>query len=141
MKKVIHVLSALDAGGIETLLLNIAHKSNNKLFINHFIVFGDKIGTYEKQILELGCTIHHIPQFKSGVRANFKALKKVLQENNYDAMHFHDSSMQYVFLLAIAKKYKISVRILHSHASVSANTLSYKFIHLYLFFMLNTITT
>ena len=55
-----------------------------------------------------------MPRITKGIKANVEALKKIMTENKYDAVHVH-LGYKGAFALYAAKKCGIKVRIVHAH--------------------------
>lgn len=114
MIRVLHVLSALDGGGVESLLLSYYSNIDRKKFRFDFAVFGDEIGRMEQEFTDLGCSIFHLPPKRTGFIESILALDSVIKKNKYDIVHSHQN-MCALFAMYLAFKNKIPVRIAHSH--------------------------
>ncbi|RRQ45859.1 glycosyltransferase family 1 protein [Chryseobacterium sp. SC28] len=116
--KVLHVLTVLDRGGLETMLMNYFRNLDRTIFEFQFLVHRES-GAYEKEILQKNGTIHRVPPLNFSVR-NFLKYQKELdvffQNNKFDVIHVHNNSFGY-YPLKYAKKHRIPVRIIHSHIS------------------------
>lgn len=75
----------------------------------------DSGSPYIKQIEGMGGRIFCLPGL-SNIRRHFSELSRILDEGHYDVIH-NNTLIQTIPLMAMAKKKKIPVRILHSHST------------------------
>lgn len=72
MKKVLHLVSAMNIGGIETLLMNLLRENcNQKLLKFELLCLYDHEGVFDREIKKLGYPIHKVknPQIQiKGIR-------------------------------------------------------------------------
>ena len=111
--KILEVCVDLDGGGIDRYLLNYCSRIKDIKF-DFAIIDSGKEGILEKPILDLGCNIYKVPRQSAGIRANYNALKKIMTDGKYDAVHVH-LGYKSVFALLCAKNCKIKTRIVHAH--------------------------
>lgn len=115
--KVLHIVKVLNRGGAETMIMNIFRNIDKNKIQFDFLCLSEKIGDYEKEILELGGNIYKLPDPKE--QGRFKGLKevyKLMKKNKYDVVHSH--IMFYNgFINLIAFFAGIKKRISHSHNS------------------------
>ena len=110
--KILEVCVDLDGGGIDRYLLNYCSRIPEIQF--DFAVVDSKIGILEPQIEALGCHIYRVPRQSRGVRANYNAIKQILTQNTYDAVHVHLGYRGAVALWC-AKRCGVKTRIVHAH--------------------------
>lgn len=110
--RILEVCVDLDGGGIDRYLLNYCSRIPEIQF--DFAVVDNKIGILERQLEALGCHIYRVPRQSRGVRANYNAIKKILTENTYDAVHVHLGYRGAVALWC-AKRCGVKTRIVHAH--------------------------
>ena len=110
--RILEVCVDLDGGGIDRYLLNYCSRIPEIQF--DFAVVDNKIGILEPQLEALGCHIYRVPRQSHGVRANYAAIKKILTDNHYDAVHVHLGYRGAVALWC-AKRCGIKTRIVHAH--------------------------
>lgn len=125
MIKVLHVLAALNDGGIESMLKSYYEyfDSNNIQF--DFIVFEKDKGILEDFFTSKGSKIYHIsPKRDSFIKSN-NELKMIIKNGKYDIIHCHQNRSN-IFPLYYAKKYKIKNRISHAHNAMPLNSLKEK---------------
>lgn len=112
--RILHIVPALDGGGVENLLLNYYSHMDRSKYIFDFIVHGEEIGRLESVFDKLNSKIYHIPTKKSSFSKNLSAMKDIIYKGNYDIIHAHQGSVA-IFPMYFAKKAGIKVRITHSH--------------------------
>lgn len=81
MKRLLCILSSLDAGGAETFMMKIFRNLPEEYKLD-FIVSAET-GFYEKEVIELGGRIHRVPLRTKHPIATFKAIYDVVKNNNY----------------------------------------------------------
>ncbi len=111
--RVLEVCVDLDGGGIDRYLLNYCSRIKD-IHFDFAIVENGKVGVLEKDILAMGSNIYRVPRQTLGIKENYKALKKIMTENKYDAVHVHLGYKSAVALLC-AKNAKIKARACHAH--------------------------
>ena len=125
MKKKIKILYIVPSlricNGVASYAMNyFRNMDKNKIQID-FITGIDEESVYYKEIKENGSDIFYIP--KINLKNYFKTIseiKKFFKKYKYDIIHCHVLNMG-AFYLHYAKKYGVKVRILHSHATKSAD--------------------
>ena len=110
--RILEVCVDLDGGGIDRYLLNYCSRIPEIQF--DFAVIEGKIGILEPQLEALGCRIYRVPRQRAGVCANYNALKQILTQNTYDAVHVHLGYRGAVALWC-AKRCGVKTRIVHAH--------------------------
>ena len=114
--KVVHVLGKLQIGGAETLVMNLYRNIDRDKVEFSFIVHGNELGDYEREIVVNGDKIFHIPKYTiSNLMSYKKALEEIFSSNKFDIVHCHIRSSASI-VLKIAKKYNV-LTISHSHAT------------------------
>lgn len=111
--RILEVCVDLDGGGIDRYLLNYCSRIKDIQF-DFAIIDSGKIGILEADLIDLGCNIYRVPRQSAGIKANYNALKKIMTENKYDAVHVHLGHKS-VFALLCAKNCGIKTRIVHAH--------------------------
>jgi len=121
--KILYVLTVLDKGGLETMLMNYFRNMEKSQFEFHFLVHRNQ-GHYEQELLEGGAHIHRVSSLSFSIK-NFIKYKKELDDffkkNLFDIVHVHNNSFGY-YPLKYAKKYGNKVRIIHSHISALSDS-------------------
>lgn len=113
--RILHVLQRMEAGGIQALLMNIYRKiDRSKVQFDFFVEYLDK-EFYDEEIEMLGGKIYYNNVRKDKNVIKFEQnLSLVLQKEQYKIIHVHTYSIGY-FVLKVAKKCGVPVRIVHSH--------------------------
>lgn len=114
--RVLHVLTAMDLAGTETLIMNFYRNINKEKVQFDFAVSATQECAYDREIEELGGYIFHYPRYKG---TNHFAYKKWWEEfldehPEYHVVHGHIGSTAAIYL-NIAKK-KGRYTIAHSHS-------------------------
>ena len=114
---VLHVVGAMNIGGIENMLMTIMPYMRKKGIIFDFAVHGETIGVHEPIIKELGGKIYHLPKFVGvNIFAYLVAWRKLLVSHpELKIIHGHMTSTASIYL-GLAKKYD-RVTIAHSHST------------------------
>ena len=113
--RVVYILSnAMFRGGIEAFIMNYYRHINHDKIQMDFIYQGDIDGVYDKELLENGSVIHHVP-YKAQHPIKFsREVKRILKKGNYQVIHSQMDAMG-CWPLAIAKSVGVPMRIAHSH--------------------------
>ena len=114
--RVLQVVGNMDAGGLETMIMNWYRKIDRDKVQFDFLVHNLKQGFYEEEIKSLGANVYHCTVLDDW---NFIKYKKFLTnffENHkeYRIVHGHHSALG-AFYLKAAKAAGIPIRISHSH--------------------------
>ncbi len=117
-KRILHVTSALNCGGIENLIMNVFRNIEKDKLVFDFLTIREDYGEFETEITELGGKIFKIPSLKKTGYAKFKKnLNAFFAKNsNYTIVHSHVNTWSGM-ILEIAKKYGIETRISHAHTA------------------------
>lgn len=116
-KRVLHIVSSMERGGAETLIMNIYRNIDRKKIQFDFITHGRQAGDYDDEIKSLGGEIINIPSLgTAGPIGYLKRLVNVMSANDYVAIHAH-TDYQSGFPALAAKICKIDNRICHSHSN------------------------
>lgn len=115
-KKVLQVIGALTIGGAETVAMNLFRYIDKNTYEFHYIVFGDKIGSCEAEMINIGAKIIHVNHLTSNYFMFYKQLEQIIKENGpYDIVHSH-TLFNSGFAMKIAAKNGVKCRITHSHS-------------------------
>lgn len=128
--KVLHVLGNLRRGGAESFILNTYRNINIDYLQFDFVTRGHNIPDIENEVRQKGGKIYNLAPFPKHFIKNYMMLKKIIKGNKgqYQAIHVHANSLLYLLPLKLAKKYKIPIRIIHSHNTEPAKPY-YKLLH------------
>lgn len=116
-ERVLQIVSAMDRGGAETLLMNIYKNLDRSKIQFDFITHSTKKGDFDDEIMSLGGKIFRISSLgQLGPVKYLKELKKILSSNKYIAVHSH-TDYQSGFPALAAKICGIKKRVCHSHSN------------------------
>ena len=124
--RVLQVVTIMNRGGLETMLMNYYRKVDRNKIQFDFMVHREERGDYDDEIEALGGKIFRMSPIKPGNYRNyFKQLDNFFKENKeYKVVHSHINENS-GFVLRSAKKYNVPCRIAHSH--LADLKLDYKF--------------
>ncbi len=111
--KILQVVAALTAGGVETLLHSYYEEMDREQFHCDVACFSHYDGVYRQKYEELGCRIAEIPSKKKLLKS-FRTLYRTMKEGRYDIVHVHQDDLSFLSILA-AWFAGVPVRIVHSH--------------------------
>lgn len=116
-KKVLIIAAKLTIGGAEKVARDIALRDTSGKFEYHYIVFGDIVGEYEPQLEARGCRIIHLPEPSENHLAYWRALRKLMKQEQYHAVHAH-TMFNCGWVMLAGKLSGVPVRIAHSHSAL-----------------------
>lgn len=120
--RVLHVLQRMEAGGTQTMLMNVYRKIDRSKLQFDFLVEYDEEQFYDKEIKALGGKVYRTNLRKDANVPRFtKVLRSLIRENRYPIVHAHTYSIGY-FVLKAAEKEGVVVRIAHSHNNKMGGT-------------------
>lgn len=116
--RVLQVVVSMDAGGIETMLMNYYRNIDKSKVQFDFLLHCKHKSHYEDEIEAMGGKIFRVPSYHPKEHiAYIKALKAFFKEHTeYKAVHSHIGFYS-MYVLKAAKIAGISLRIAHSHCS------------------------
>jgi len=116
--RILHVVTIMDRGGIETMLMNYYRNIDRTKFQFDFLVHRPQKGLYEDEIESLGGRIYRVsPIHPKYFNVYFKELDTFFREHKeYKIVHSHIDTLS-SFALRAAKKNNVPVRIAHSHSA------------------------
>lgn len=117
MKYILHIAAALYIGGAEKVARDIGLFPNPNQYQNHYVVFGDKVGEYEQELIQRGCKIFHIDSPNTGYRKFVKTLKDLIREYGYTVVHAH-TMFNAGWAMYAAKSMGVPVRVAHAHTAL-----------------------
>lgn len=116
-KHVLHVVSAMNRGGAETLLMNVYRNLDPLEVQFDFVSHREETGDYDEEITSMGGKVYRISSLgQTGPVAYMRQLKKIMKENPYVAVHAHTDYQSGLVALA-AKSVGIRKRICHAHSN------------------------
>ncbi|MFF2446512.1 glycosyltransferase family 1 protein [Neobacillus sp. NPDC058068] len=115
--RVLHVFTAMNVGGAETMILNLYRAIDREKIQFDFLVHTDEIGYYEQEIIALGGRIFRLPNPRLNYLSSYqKQLFQLFSLNQFAAVHSHPHFFS-GFILKAAKKASIPIRVAHSHTT------------------------
>lgn len=125
MIRVLQVVTHMNRGGLETMLMNYyRHMDRTKVQFD-FLTHREYDGDYGKEIKELGGTIYHLPVLNPFSPKYKNALRNFFMNHpEYEIIHVHQDCLSAVILKA-AKECNVKVRIAHSHCSSQDKDVKY----------------
>ncbi|KAA0763657.1 glycosyltransferase family 1 protein [Bacillus sp. SH5-2] len=115
--RVLHIVSAMNRGGAETLLMNVYRNIDKSKVQFDFVSHRTEKCDYDKEIAVLGGKVYRIPSLgQVGPFAYIKELTKIMSDNRYVAVHAH-TDYQGGFAAVAAKMVGIKKRVCHSHSN------------------------
>lgn len=116
--RILHVLGALNRGGIETWLLNVLRHMDRSRFRLDFLVHSTIPGAYDEEIRALGGAILHCPLPASPWTYGRRFRRLLVEQGPYDVVHSHVHHYS-GFVLRLARRAGVPLRIAHSHTTGS----------------------
>lgn len=118
----IHILYVLNGpfrhGGTETAVLNYYSYIDKTRFHIDFAVHAYEQDCLEnkvhQQLIQAGCILYYVTPRSVSTLQNYRDFQQIFSTVHYDIVHSHMDSVG-AFVLSIARKYDIKVRIAHSH--------------------------
>lgn len=115
MIRVLHVMSSIGTpGGVQSVVWNYYSHMDHERIVFDIASHGKTMQGFEKHFLDTGSQLFYVPPKKEGLRAHFRAFRKIFAENRYDIVHVHQDFLGYTALFA-AWRAGVPTRIAHSH--------------------------
>lgn len=127
MKKILHVVEGMNAGGMESLIMSYYRKIDKKKYQFDFLINTKEKVFFEDEINKLGGHIYRNVLPKENFVENRKQLDDFFKNHHYDVIHCHQG-ITYYHPLKVAKKYNVPNRIVHNHG-INRNFLKYLFVY------------
>lgn len=123
--RVLQVVTHMNRGGLETMLMNYYRNIDRNEVQFDFLTHRPEDGDYGNEIKQLGGKIYHLPRLNPWSPAYHKALSNFFDEHpEYKVIHVHQDCMSGI-ILKEAKLHGIPVRIAHSHSSNQDKNIKY----------------
>jgi glycosyltransferase involved in cell wall biosynthesis len=118
-RRILHVVGSMNRGGVETWLMHILRHIDRDRFQMDFLVHTNQPCAYDDEILALGSKIISCLHPKTRPWLYAHNFKRILSDYGpYDIVHSHEHHFS-GYVLRIAKKAGVPVRIAHSHNDTS----------------------
>jgi glycosyltransferase involved in cell wall biosynthesis len=118
--RVLHLVGAMNPGGIETWLLHVLRILDRQRFRVDFMVSTDQQSTYDSDLVSLGSRIIPCLGHRNPWSYGRKFRRILRDEGPYDIIHSHMAHFS-GFALRLAHRAGVRVRIAHSHSDISAD--------------------
>lgn len=125
MIRILHVVTHMNRGGLETMIMNYYRNMDREKIQFDFLVHRMEKADYDDEILSMGGRIHRISRlnpFDRNYRSELNGFFK--QHKEYKIVHVHQDCLSSIILKA-AKKNDVQVRIAHSHSSGQDKNIKY----------------
>ncbi|MGG0966476.1 Putative glycosyltransferase EpsF [Bacillus subtilis] len=115
-KRVLHVLSGMNRGGAETMVMNLYRKMDKSKVQFDFLTYRNDPCAYDEEILSLGGRLFYVPSIGQSNPLTFvRNVRKAIKENGpFSAVHAH-TDFQTGFIALAARLAGVPVRVCHSH--------------------------
>ncbi len=115
--KILIIAASLRIGGAEKVARDIGLYADPKKYEFHYVVFGDSVGEYEPQLEARGCKVFHLPEPSESYFAHWRALRALMKQHRYHAVHAH-TMFNCGWAMLAGKCSRVPVRISHSHSAL-----------------------
>ncbi len=123
--RVLQVVTNMDRGGLETMLMNYYRNIDREKVQFDFLVHRTERAAYDDEIEALGGIIYRLPKLVPWSRDYRQKLNQFFKEHpEYKIVHSHINCLSSIILKA-AKDHNVPVRIAHSHNSRQDKNLTY----------------
>lgn len=114
--RVLHVVTSMDVGGVETMLMNLYRNINRSEVQFDFLFHREGSSYYDEEIKQLGGRIYRVQPAKGSrlFRYIVSLRKFFFSESRHAIVHSHVSIISY-FVLKAASDAGVPFRIAHSH--------------------------
>ena len=123
--RVLQVVTHMDRGGLETMLMNYYRHMNREKVQFDFLTHRQERAAYDDEIEALGGKIYRLPRLVPWSKSYLAALDQFFDDHpEYKIVHVHQDCLSSVILKA-AEKHGVPVRIAHSHNANQDKNLKY----------------
>lgn len=123
--RVLQVVTNMDRGGLETMLMNYYRHTDRKKVQFDFLVHRQVRAAYDDEIESLGGRIYRLPRLVPWSKSYLAALNQFFADHpEYKVVHVHQDCLSSV-ILKVAKKHGVPVRIAHSHTTCQDKDIKY----------------
>ena len=125
MIRVLHVVTYMGRGGLETMLMNYYRHIDRSKVQFDFLVHREFEADYDEEIKSLGGRIYHVSRLVPWSRRYKAELRRFFRTHpEYKIVHVHQDCLSSV-ALQCAKDCGVPVRIAHSHSSSAVKNIKY----------------
>ncbi len=123
--RVLQVVTNMDRGGLETMLMNYYRNIDREKVQFDFLVHRTERAAYDDEIEALGGILYRLPKLVPWSKNYRQKLSQFFKEHpEYKIIHSHINCLSSIILKA-AKDHNVPVRIAHSHSSRQDKNLTY----------------
>ncbi|MCO1600976.1 glycosyltransferase family 1 protein [Desulfosporosinus nitroreducens] len=119
--RIAQILSKMNSGGIEMVVLNYYRHINRTKVQFDFIVEEGSTIPYRDEIEKMGGKIYLVPSY-TDIKEYQRQLISLFKRNDYKIVHVHMNALS-IFPLRAAKMAGVPIRIAHNHSTASKNEL------------------
>ncbi len=112
--RVLHVLGALNRGGVETWLMHLLRHFDREIVAMDFLVHSEEPGAYDDEALALGARVLCCPHTRDLLTYRRHFLEIARRYGPFDVVHSHVHNFS-GYVLGLGREAQIPVRISHSH--------------------------
>ena len=118
MTNILFISTYLARNGTEAFIMNVFRNLDKRKYHVDFLCFSRKNIAYDREIIESGSSLTILPPRRSGFKYLY-ALNDFFKKNanRYEVVHWCACSCTSVAPLFFSYKYRIPIRIVHSHSS------------------------
>ena len=91
MIRVLHIVSSLGGGGVESMLYNYYSNMDNEKIHFDFIVHGNNKGIIEEKVEAMGSLVYHVTPKKISFKDNMLDIENVIKNGDYNVVHCHQN--------------------------------------------------
>lgn len=125
MIRILHVVTHMNRGGLETMIMNYYRNIDREKIQFHFLVHRQEKADYDDEILAMGGKIYRISRLNPFGRDYRNELEDFFEKHKeYPIVHVHQDCLSSI-ILKVAQKHNIKVRIAHSHSSSQDKDIKY----------------
>ena len=125
MIRVLQVVTNMDRGGLESMLMNYYRHIDREKIQFDFLVHRQERAAFDDEIEALGGRIYRLSRLVPWSKSYLSALNRFFDEHTgYKVVHVHQDCLSSVILKA-AKQHDVPVRIAHSHSANQDKNLKY----------------
>jgi glycosyltransferase involved in cell wall biosynthesis len=118
--RILHVLGMMERGGAETWLMHILRTLDPSRYRMDFLVHNPEPQAYDDEVRALGSNLILVPSVRQPLRYAREFTRALREYGPYDVVHSHVHRHS-GFVLRLAKRAGVPVRIAHSHLDASAS--------------------
>lgn len=117
--RILQVFTIMNRGGAETMIMNYYRNLDRSKIQFDFLLHRKEKGAFDDEIKSLGGKIYHMQNINlKNIPAYLKSLDFFFKNHKeYKIIHSHINAFS-VFVLRVAKKNNVPIRIAHSHTSL-----------------------